>query len=301
MYKKNSKKYNKSKKWNQLMKISDLNPHIRYAQIHHLFKPLSTSFSICYDCRIFYIEKANGFITANETKYDISNDTVIYFPPETKYKFSFPENTDFKVIVFNFDLINDFSEQSSSLGTATEQTFIKEKAINYSLPQKLSAPIVKQLPQIRQTLEKCTENFLQKISFYRENSSALLKLCLLELIRENTKKHIYSQLCDDVTAYIHTHYAQPTLSNDLIAEKFNYHPYHLSRIIKEQTGKTLHQYLVYYRLRIAKNLLLTTQYDIEHIAWKSGFSSTAYFIKIFREHTGTTPNKYRKLRFHTEL
>jgi len=86
-----------------------------------------------------------------------------------------------------------------------------------------------------------------------------------------------------------------------IAEHLNYHPYHLSAIIKQETGKTLHQYLIYYRLQIAKNYLLTTDYDILDIAWKCGFSSATYFIELFRKNTGTTPKKYRSLQVHTEI
>ena len=129
----------------------------------------------------------------------------------------------------------------------------------------------------------------------------LLKLCLLELIRHNISDTPYSLLCEKVLTYIHEKYADTTLTNEDIARVFNYHPYHLSRIIKQETGKTLHNYLMYYRLRIAKNLLVTTQYDIEDIAWRAGFSSSTYFIKQFRLNTGLTPKKYRKLQFNSEF
>ncbi len=283
------------------MKISELNPHIRYARIHQSYSHPGKYFSICYDCRVFYIEKAMGFVTVNEQKYNISNGTAIYFPPQTKYRFTFHNNTDFKVIVLDFDLINNFAYLNSSLGTATEKTFSLEKVPDYPLPQPLSTPIVKEMPQIYRTLVQCTENFLSKVSFYRESSSALLKLCLLEFIRENTKNARYSYVCEQVKNYIHENYANQTLSNSSIAEKFNYHPYHLSRIMKQETGKSLHRYLIDYRLNIAKNYLLTTQHHIDWISWESGFSSTAYFIKMFREQNGITPNKYRQIRFHTEL
>ena len=154
---------------------------------------------------------------------------------------------------------------------------------------------------MKASLTQCTDNFLKKIGFYRERSSALLKLCLLELVCQNFSNTAYSLLCEKVLTYIHENYSDPTLTNNDIAEIFNYHPYHLSRIIKQETGKTLHNYLMYYRLRIAKNLLITTQYDIETISWRAGFSSATYFIKLFRLNTGMTPKKYRKLQFNSEF
>ena len=48
------------------------------------------------------------------------------------------------------------------------------------------------------------------------------------------------------------------------------------------------------KIRIAKNFLATTDWDIETVAWQSGFNSVSYFIKLFREHTGVTPLNYRR-------
>ena len=283
-----------------ILKISDINPHIRYARIHFAHNNTSR-YSICYDCRLFFMENASGYVLANDTKHNFSNGDILYLPPRTKYRFHFKSNENLKIIILNFDLINDFSHIEASLGTATEQTFNPDISPHYEINELLREPIVKQMPQMKASLTQCTDNFLKKIGFYRERSSALLKLCLLELVRQNFSNTAYSLLCEKVLTYIHENYSDPTLTNNDIAEIFNYHPYHLSRIIKQETGKTLHNYLMYYRLRIAKNLLITTQYDIETISWRAGFSSATYFIKLFRLNTGITPKKYRKLQFNSEF
>ncbi|MBQ7971739.1 MAG: helix-turn-helix transcriptional regulator, partial [Clostridia bacterium] len=86
----------------------------------------------------------------------------------------------------------------------------------------------------------------------------------------------------------------PSLTNEMIAAHFHYHPYYIRNLKKQQTGETLHQYLLRYRIRIAKNKLITTDADIGTIAWKCGFNTAAYFIKTFKTHTGLTPKQYRK-------
>ena len=282
------------------MNISVLNPHVRYAMVHRHYERTGNRNKVCYDCRIFFAENAEGYIIADDTKYNISSGTAIFLPPKTKYRFSFTNNENFKITVLDFDLISDFSHIKNSLGTSTEEKFDKTKVPEYPLPELLNAPIVKSIPQIKSLLVQCAENFLNKKDFYRETTSALVKLCLLEFIKEN-KNNSYSQLCEQVLEYIHKNYANPEMNNIKIAEIFNYHPYHLSRIILEETGKTLHTHITDYRLRMAKNLLITTDYTIEQISWKCGFSSTAYFIKLFKMHTSTTPKKYRNAKIHTEL
>ena len=282
------------------MEVSDLNPHVRYARVHKGYSQSKKHFSKCYDCRIFFFDNVLGSIIINEKKYNILNKTAIYLPPKTEYKFNLNFKENGRIMVLNFDLVNEYKEIKESLRTATKEDFDEAIVPEYPILPELSKPIVRLIPQIERRLTNCTENFILKKPFYRENSSALVKLSLLEFIKESTEL-TYSNLCEGVLSYIHENYASITLTNEEIAEKFNYHPYHLSRLIKQETGKTLHKYLVYYRMQIAKDFLITTEYDISEIAWRTGFCSSAYFIKIFRENIGITPKEYRKLQIHTEI
>lgn len=282
------------------MKLSAVNPFIRYARAHSILFRKGNDSSICYDCRIFFFSNVSGTITVNGTEHPLYNKTVLYLPPESHYRFNllFKENA--RVIIVNFDLTHRNEHLPFSLGTATESTFKKDAVPSYSLPRELSEPVIRQLPQAEHLLLQCVENFLYEGIYYRENSSALLKLCLLELLRINALGK-QTDICKSVLTYIHNHYSSSTLTNSQIAAEFGYHPDHLSSLIRTETGKTLHQYLIGYRLQMAKNYLLTTQYDISEIAWRCGFCTAAYFIKLFRQHTGTTPKAYRKLQIHTEL
>ena len=195
--------------------------------------------------------------------------------------------------VVNFDLINDYCLFSTSLGTASEQNFSLEKLITYELPEVFSNVLVKQVPGLTELLHKCTQEFSNQNSFYRESASALLKLCLMEFQRNHNRDSEMSKIAP-VLQFIHSNYHNATLTNELIATTFNYNPGYLSQMMKDYTGKSLHQYLISYRLKIAKENLTTTDDSINIIAWKSGFQSTAYFIKAFKEQTGMTPGKYRK-------
>lgn len=282
------------------MDISELNPFIRYVNVHrfHIKQPY---FSICYDCRFFFMENASGLICINNTEYNFSNGDLIYLPPATKYKLNFKTEKNLKIIVLNFDLINDFRHYFSSLGTANEQNYAPDHAPNYELPAELSQPIFKAMPHLKTNLSECVEYYLKKHNFYKEHSSALVKICLLELIDQNVKNTIHSDVCREVMNYIQQNYSLPTLTNKSVAEKFNYHPYHLSRIFKEETGKTLHNYITYYRLRVSRNLLITTRFSIDTIADMCGFCSASYYIKTFRPNIGMTPNKYRRSHSNTAI
>lgn len=282
------------------MQLSDLNPHIRYARLHKNALGVKCNISVCYDCRVFFFQNITGHIVINAAEYEITNHTAIFLPPETQYQFhvTFRENAD--AIILDFDLTNENAHLSGSLGTATKESFDPSLVPPYTLPDELSQPIILVLPQLSRMLLQCTDHFLHRNQFFRESSSAVLKLCLLELIHQNANR-AQAKICKNVLAYIHRHYADTALTNKSIAAHFNYHPDHLSNLIRQETGRSLHQYLIFYRLQVAKNDLLTTQYDISEIAWRSGFCTAAYFIKIFHRHTGITPRAYRLMRTHTEI
>ncbi len=71
-------------------------------------------------------------------------------------------------------------------------------------------------------------------------------------------------------------------------------PEHLSSTFKEETGKTLHHYVVRQRIRTARLLLTTTSLSCTDIAARLGYRRENYFARIFKKHTGMTPSQFRK-------
>ena len=44
---------------------------------------------------------------------------------------------------------------------------------------------------------------------------------------------------------------------------------------------------------LAKDLLADPQRHVAEICWACGFNAPSYFIRVFRQQTGTTPRTYR--------
>lgn len=279
------------------MKLSDVNPHIRYAAVHH--RHVNASFdSVCYDCRLFFIKEGAGRVIANECEYAFSGNTALFFPAGTKYHF-YPDkgSTRFVCIVVNFDLVNDFSHISSSLGTASAEDFKPERMIPCPAEGEFSSVICRSLPAAESPLEKCCDEFLLQNPLYREVSSALVKLCLIDLVRSPDSSSASDKMLP-IIEHLHANYADPTLTNETLARLFSYHPNYLSQMIRRHLGQSLHQYLISYRIKMAKRMLITTDDPINTIAWKTGFNSPAYFAAQFRAKVGVSPNTYRKDHFH---
>lgn len=96
-----------------------------------------------------------------------------------------------------------------------------------------------------------------------------------------------------VRKYISDHYAEEITRDDL-AKLVYLNPDYLSRMFRAETGDSLSNYLIRYRIEKAKELLSNTNSPINQVACDVGYTNFSYFAKIFRKYAQCTPNEYRK-------
>jgi AraC family transcriptional regulator, exoenzyme S synthesis regulatory protein ExsA len=66
------------------------------------------------------------------------------------------------------------------------------------------------------------------------------------------------------------------------------------RDFKQTFGVSPLQWLIEERLKYAKTRLLTTDENINDIAFHSGFETTPHFIRSFKKHYGLSPLRFRR-------
>ena len=65
-------------------------------------------------------------------------------------------------------------------------------------------------------------------------------------------------------------------------------------LMKEELGCTAIEYLMKYRITVAKKQHAFTDVPIKDVANMVGFKTVQHFNRIFKEITGTTPAEFRK-------
>lgn len=73
------------------------------------------------------------------------------------------------------------------------------------------------------------------------------------------------------------------------------------KAFKKETGESPNQYYLNLRLNRAKDLLLTTNLNINEIADQTGFESVFYFSKLFKKKNGISPKYYRSNNIDSDL
>lgn len=68
----------------------------------------------------------------------------------------------------------------------------------------------------------------------------------------------------------------------------------LTALAKEELGLTAIEYLMKYRITVAKKQLEFTSVPIKDIANMTGFKTVQHFGRVFKAHTGATPAEFRK-------
>lgn len=69
---------------------------------------------------------------------------------------------------------------------------------------------------------------------------------------------------------------------------------YLTKLFKEESGYTFHDYLTQYRMKKACDYLSDNQIKIYEVADKIGFKDQRYFSVIFRKYVGMTPMQFKE-------
>lgn len=98
----------------------------------------------------------------------------------------------------------------------------------------------------------------------------------------------------DAQRYISQHYAEAISLQD-VADHVHMNPTYFSTLFKKKQGVGFNEYLVHYRLEIAKRLLADPSLSIASVGSRVGYGDAAYFSKLFTKMVGIRPKDFRKL------
>lgn len=111
----------------------------------------------------------------------------------------------------------------------------------------------------------------------------------------NTEVDGNSRMIRTVTDIVRENYNNPMLSLEFVASRVKLNPYYLGKIFKEHTNLYFTEYVNNLRIERAKELLLSTNENVNWISASVGYNSSAYFATTFKKSMGMTPARFREM------
>lgn len=189
------------------------------------------------------------------------------------------------------------------LGAFTVGNFASTKK-----PSKILQKVISNRELDHTMLERAYDSSTKPISHLNKNIEKDLQiiaeyLCLLyELKNQDEGLTTPSTKYDATKPYILSHaieylnlHATKNIKLSDIASYCHCSPSYISHQFKAYTGMNINAYVNERRVDLAKELLRDSNTSITDIAYEVGFKDSNYFSKVFRDLTGYSPNKYRKI------
>ncbi len=156
--------------------------------------------------------------------------------------------------------------------------------------------------------ERCFTDIMRLYESENDNQELLIQSKLYELLdmilkdsvmssrAQNSGCKIAPETIQKAIDFMNEHYSERLTLKD-IAQSVSFSPIYFHNAFTAYVGKTPHAFLSEKRLETAKMYLLTSDYTLDEIADKCGFSSHSYFDYHFKKAYGVTPSQFRKRKY----
>ncbi len=181
--------------------------------------------------------------------------------------------------------------------TKTIQDIMDHNIVIHSLLSDCSENILPIIEALTDTLlcKKVGYEFMTQGYLYQ-----LLGVILEEhLYEEKVTNSMTSNRLDSIKSvldYISENYYN-NITLDALAKIAGMNPKYFCRYFRSMTERTPIDYLNYYRIECACEMLSTKDISIKEAAISCGFNDESYFIKTFHKYKGTTPKQFIKKEF----
>jgi AraC-like DNA-binding protein len=286
--------------------LEEINPDILYVTSWQSTKePKTDANKVCSTYRILYFKRGSGRFETNGGNFMCKKNEAVILPPLTNYSTSAIEKGSI-IINVSYDLVKSRKLESSKINQTMFRSlnnhyipsqFASERFIISNAPA-LNAPLhIKNFIPLGNIIGELHLEYRNMKRFYKLRISSILTELLVNTARmtEQGNSPKSSDIADRILNYVNENHKEK-LSCRTIAEHFNYHPNHVTRIIKKSTGMTLYKYITETKIRYATYMLLNTDYSVTYIAHELSFNDCSHFCNVYYAATGMQPSEARKYR-----
>lgn len=235
-------------------------------------------------CKLLMLRSGSGGYTVDGQRYSLDTGDIVLIGSGCVHRPEFEHGSLYeRVIIY---ISPEFLQQQSIPDCPLLDIFNGEHGHVLHLHQ----------PDILWNLSDALEQELSKDEYGRVIlSNGLLLRLLIEIARgiRNPETTFAKPIVPsdsrilEILRYIDAHLTEE-LSIDILAEEFFISKFHMMRLFKQETGRSIHDYLQERRLLFARDLI-RQGISATDSCFQSGFRSYSSFTRAYAKHFGTTP------------
>lgn len=262
-------------------------------ELYHIASPrMTTPEYHCHDFyEIYWFISGDASVYVEEYAYALAPGDVIIFPPGYMHRAVHHTPEAFYERMFLYiprDVLRGMGNR------------------DYSLVEVLDACVARaqfRLSLNAERLEHCRYAIHEIIRDAQDNpqpSQSLINRCRVNLLLTMLCQWLEERKAEpgaqpigrvgNVISYINEHIAED-LSLDALSGHFYISKYHLMRLFKAHTDRSIYQFVLSKRVNLAK-LMLQSGVSPSEAALRCGFGDYSSFFKAFRKETGLSPKQY---------
>ena len=261
--------------------------------------------AIKYPCRFdgflaFLCDKGRFSVDINLHTYSVEEGSLLIYIPGNIVRVSkidpgVKETVRFSVIAVSRELMAstrvDFNRLYEESLHAMENPCVRLEAPELELFRKymdlISDISVRSLPNIREAvMALISSTFYLAGSLWMDRVSAAW--------RQGASKSTHARaVLEDFLDLVREHHSRER-GLTFYAERLYLTPKYLSRLVKNLSGRSAHEWIDSFVVLEAKNLLKYSDLTVKQIVYQLNFPNQTTFYRFFKVQTGMTPTEYRR-------
>jgi AraC family L-rhamnose operon regulatory protein RhaS len=247
------------------------------------------------------IRQGSGAYLTNGQRLAYQPGTLLLLGPTDCYHFAIDQPTSFGQLRFTGDYLASLMTAGASAATWQQ---VRELAQHTALGRLGYLMPTADTPQLNALLAVLFTEYSQRQPGQEALAASLMGAVLNFVGRQLAGRLLAVQpggashaacVVQRLLAYIRQHIAEPScLHIKELSQVFAYSPGHLSGLFRQETGESLRQYTVRYRLWLAKAKLELSTLTVSQIADELGFVDVCHLNKLFKRRYHLTPTSYRR-------
>jgi len=237
----------------------------------------------------------------DEKTYDIKAGEFLILEPNKKHYGYKPLTKKTYFYWCHFDIPGEYTVTEEKQSHFTVYLHDQEIQKNHLLSVPKYARL-RNVQLIYKMFLKITEFRTYTNSIYKLEQQILLYQILLQIANQSnaSKTPQVTKIAENTIQYLEQNLKEE-ITYHTLSEEFHLSSAYITRCVKKTYNCTPLEYLQKIRMDAAVNLLISTNFTIEYIAFHCGFKTTSYFSKTFSDTYGVSPLKYRKSYFSNSV